>query len=381
MKLPPRSLRSLPPEGAQSVPFGRPAGTDMDTLLSPRRRTVLQALGAAALVSGCGDRRGAAVAPAFEFRGPTMGSTYTVKIAGTPLRTAGEAAVRDAAHGALEAVNRAMSAYRTESELSQFNAHASASPFALAADTYAVFALARQVSATTGGAFDITVAPIVDAWGFGPGREQRVVGAAEIGALDARVGWSMLALDARAGTVAKARPDLRADLSGIAKGYGVDKAARALEALGVENYMVEAGGEIRTGGHNPEGRPWQIAIERPDAVPQRPHFIVPLTGLAMATSGDYRIYFERDGQRYCHEIDPATGAPIRNGLASVTVVARDCGYADAMATALIVLGADKGCALAEEQRLAAYFIVREPDGRFTERQTKAFAALGGRRAA
>lgn len=350
----------------------------MDALQSPRRRTLLQALGAAALVSGCGDWRSAAVAPAFEFRGPTMGSSYTVKIAGARLTAASEATVRDAAHGALKAVDAAMTAYRADSELSLFNAHASAVPYPLSTDTYAVFALAQTVSAATGGAFDITVAPVVDAWGFGPGRQQRVVTAREADALESRVGWRMLTLDGTARTVAKARPDLRADLSGIAKGYGVDKAALALDARGVGDYMVEAGGEIRTRGHNAEGRPWQIAIERPDAVPQQPHFIVPLAGQSMATSGDYRICFERDGQRYCHEIDPRTGAPIRNGLASVSVVAGDCGYADAMATALIVLGADRGHALAEERGLAAYFILREKGGGFSERQTSAFAALGGR---
>ena len=353
----------------------------MDTLLSPRRRTLLQALGAAALVSGCGNGRPAAGAAVFEFRGPTMGSSYTAKIAGTPLSAAGRTAAQDAVHAALDAVNLAMSAHRPASELSRFNAHASERPYALSADAFAVFALAGQVSATTGGAFDITVAPMVDAWGFGPRGEQRVVGAAEVSALGARIGYSMLALDATARTVAKARPDLRADLSGIAKGYGVDRAALALDALGVGNYMVEAGGEVRTRGRNAEGRPWQIAIERPDAVPQRPHFVVPLAGQSIATSGDYRIYFERDGRRYCHEIDPRIGQPIRNGLASVSVVADDCAYADAMATALIVRGADDGCALAEQLRVAAFFIVREADGRFTERQTSAFAALGGRRAA
>ncbi len=353
----------------------------MDTLISPRRRTLLQAMGAAALVSGCGDWRSTAGVPALEFRGPTMGSSYTVKVAGAARAAAGDATIRAAAHGALEAVEGAMSAYRAESELSRFNAHASGAPYPLSADTYAVFALAQAVSATTGGAFDITVAPVVDAWGFGPGRHERIVTAAETEALEARVGWRMLTLDAQARTVAKGRPDLRADLSGIAKGYGVDKAALALEAVGVDDYMVEAGGEIRTRGCNAEGRPWQIAIERPDAVPQRAHFIVPLSGQSMATSGDYRIYFERQGQRYCHEIDPRTGAPIRNGLASVSVVAADCAYADAMATALIVLGAERGHALAEARGLAAYFIVREPGGGFGERQTSAFAALGGRPAA
>lgn len=352
----------------------------MDALISPRRRTLLQALGAAALV-GCGDRRGAAIAPGLEFHGPTMGSSYTVKVAGARLGAAGETAVRDAAHAALEAVDATMSAHRADSELSRFNAQLSELPHALSADTFAVFALAREVSAATGGAFDVTVAPAVDAWGFGPGRRERVVAAAEIDALEARVGWRMLALDGERRTVAKARGDLRADLSGIAKGYGVDRAALALDALGIGDYMVEAGGEVRTRGHNAEGRPWQIAIERPDAVPQRAHWVVPLGGQSMATSGDYRIYFERGGQRYCHEIDPSTRAPIRNGLASVSVVAADCAYADAMATALIVLGAERGLALAEQRGIAAHFILRGADGSFGDQQTSAFAALGGHRAA
>ena len=245
----------------------------------------------------------------------------------------------------------------------------------------AVFALARDVSAASEGAFDITVAPVVDAWGFGPRKVHRVPTDAEVGELEARVGWRMLALDARAGAVTKARADVRADLSGIAKGFAVDEAARALDALGIADYMIEAGGEVRTRGHNAEGRPWQIAIELPDAMPQRPHVVVPLAGLSMATSGDYRIFFERDGRRYCHEIDPGTGRPIANGLASVSVVAPECGYADAMATALIVLGPEKGYALAAAQHLAAHFIVRGADGRLADLATPAFAALGPTKAA
>ena len=348
----------------------------MDTLVSARRRTLLQALGATALVAGCGDIRGTSARPALEFRGPTMGTSYTVKIAGGRLSTAGEAAARALAHEALEAVDHAMSAYRPDSELSRFNAHAAGSPFTLSDDTFAVFSLAQRVSAETSGAFDITVGPVVDAWGFGPGRAQRIVGDDEVRALEQRVGFRRLALDAPGRAIVKARPDVRADLSGIAKGYGVDKAAQALDALGIEHYMVAASGEIRTRGLNAEGRPWQIAIERPDAVPQRAHLIVPMSGVAIATSGDYRIFFERDGVRYCHEIDPATGTPIRNGLASVSVVAGDCAYADAMATALMVKGAERGLALADERDIAACFLVREPGGRFDVRQSRAFTALG-----
>lgn len=351
----------------------------MDALLSPRRRVLLQGLGAAALVGACGDRRAAASAPIFESRGPTMGTTYTARIAGTKLTPTAETAVRAALRDSFEGVVATMSAYLHDSELSRFNRHAADTPLALSADTLAVFAQAQKVSAMTAGAFDVTIAPAVDAWGFGPKKSHRIPDATEIEAIEPRVGWRMLAVDARAGTLAKERPDVRADLSGIAKGYGVDQAARALDALDVERYMVEAGGEVRTLGSNAEGLPWQIGIERPDVMPPRAYFVVPLAGQSIATSGDYRIFFEREGQRYCHEIDPRTGAPIRNGLASVSVVASDCAYADAMATALMVLGPDEGFALATSRGVAAYFIVRAPGGGFVDRSTPAFAALGGRR--
>jgi FAD:protein FMN transferase len=371
----------------------------MDALLSPRRRALLQALGAAALVAACSERRGVETvpphpageresrdgalgrpsAPVTEFRGPTMGTSFTVKIAGNPLTESGAAAAREAVAGALEAIVAKMSTYDGDSELSRFNRHADSAPFVVSSETFDVFALAREVSAASGGAFDITIRPLVDAWGFGPSKMHRIVGAAEAAELSSRVGWRGLRLDGERCTLAKAHPGLSADLSGIAKGYGVECAARALEALGIGDYMIEAGGEVRTHGRNGEGRPWQIAIERPDAIPQRAHAIVPLSGLSMATSGDYRIYFESAGQRYCHEIDPSTGAPIRHGLASVSVVATDCGYADAMATALMVLGPERGYTLAEAQRLAACFIVRGADGKLSDRQTPAFAALGALR--
>jgi FAD:protein FMN transferase len=148
----------------------------------------------------------------------------------------------------------------------------------------------------------------------------------------------------------------------------------------VTDYMVEVSGEVRARGVNAAGHPWRIGIEEPDAWPQRPHLVVPLEGRAMATSGDYRNYFIENGRRYSHEIDPASGEPIHHGLASVTVVANDAMQADAMATALIVLGAAKGKALAEASGVAAHFIERLLDGRFSDSMTAAFAALGAARA-
>ena len=352
----------------------------MHTLLSPRRRTLLKALGAATLASaGCTDpRSGPGVRPReFAFGGPTMGTHYTTKIAAPRLTPTAQAAAREAVRLALETVNLRMSTYLPDSELTRLNRHADDAPFALSPDTLAVFELAQRVSERSGGAFDVTVGPVVDAWGFGPSKLNQVPPDEALRALGARIGYQMLAVDTRAGSVAKARPDVRADLSGIAKGFAVDQAARALEALGFGDYLIEAGGEVRTRGLNAHDEPWRIGIERPDALPPQVHCIVPLSGRSMATSGDYRIYFAQAGQRYSHEIDPRTSAPIRHGLASATVVAPECGFADAMATALIVLGPEQGLALAEREALAAYFIVRERDGGFSERQSSAFAALGG----
>jgi len=350
----------------------------MDALISPRRRSLVAGLASASLLAACGERRSLQTTPAFEFRGPAMGSTYTVKIAGqVPL--APEAA-HEAVHEALAAVEGLMSHYRPESELSRLNRAAGGVPFALSADTFAVLALSQDVARETSGAFDVTVAPLVDAWGFGPSRAQRVVAEPERRALLARVGQDKLRVDAGTRTAIKSGDDVAADLSAIAKGYGVDRAARALDALGVANYMVEAGGEVRTRGRNAEGAPWQIAIEAPDAVPQRPWFVVPLSDRSLATSGDYRIYFEQDGRRYCHEIDPGEGRPIDHGLASVSVVASDCARADAEATALMVMGETRGAAFAAERGIAAYFIVRDGP-RLRARATPAFAALGGRRIA
>lgn len=352
----------------------------MDALLSSRRRTLLQALGAAAVVAGCGERTVALAAarPLFAFSGASMGTTYNVRIAGATLSPEREALVRQAVERSLDGVVARMSTYDAASELSRFNAHASTAPFALSSDTLDVLEVAGRVSAETGGAFDVTVAPWVNAWGFGPSKEQRVPAAEALQAMKRGVGYRQIAVQRDRGTATKAQPIVAADLSGVAKGYAVDAASRALEKLDVADYMVEAGGEVRTRGRNASNQPWQIAIERPDAVPQRAHFIVPLSGQSMATSGDYRIYFERDGRRYSHEIDPVTGAPVTHRLASVSVIADDCGYADAMATALFVLGPDRGYALADARQLAAYFVVRNPDGTLVERATPAFAALGGK---
>ncbi len=192
--------------------------------------------------------------------------------------------------------------------------------------------------------------------------------------------WRALSFDEALRCVTKRAPDIRADLGGIAAGYGADRAAAALDSRGVTDYMVEVSGEVRARGVNAAGQPWRIGIEEPDAWPQRPRWVVPLSGRAIATSGDYRNYFIENGRRYSHEIDPASGEPIRHGLASVSVVADSAMLADAMATALIVLGAARGRALAEASGVPAQFIERLPDGGFSDSMTTAFAVLGAARA-
>jgi FAD:protein FMN transferase len=342
-----------------------------------RRRALLQACGAAALLSACSGRSAPSSFASAALGGFTMGSPWRARIVGLQLSEATRAAAADAVAAAFAAVDGAMSTFRPRSELSRFNAHRATSPFALSADTVQVFALAQRASAATRGAFDVTVAPAVDAWGFGPQRKKRVVDAHEQRALERSVDWRLLNVQRASGTVAKQHAHLRADFSGIAKGYGVDKAAEALEALGIEHYLVDAGGEVRTRGHNAKGAPWQVAIEQPVAGPREPRFVLPLSGLAIATSGDYRNFFERDGKRYSHEIDPRTGRPISNRLTSVSVVADRGAWADALGK-LIVLGPERGYECAASQGIAAHFIVREADGRLHDVATPAFAALGGR---
>jgi thiamine biosynthesis lipoprotein len=350
----------------------------MDTLLSPRRRTVLKALGATAILAGCGEVPGLARRPLAAFQGPAMGTVWNAKVSGPLAGTIAEKASAAVA-AALERVVARMSTYLDDSELARFNRQPASMPLAVSRETLEVFALARQASEASGGAFDVTVAPAVDAWGFGPAKSHRIPAAAELAALAPRIDWRAITVDREAGTLAKARDGIRADLSGIAKGYGVDLAARALEDLGATDYLVEAGGEVRVRGRNADGQPWRIGIERPDATPQQALLVVPLDGLSMATSGDYRIYFEQGGRRYSHEIDPATRAPVQGSLASVTVVARDCAWADAMATALFVMGAERGLEFAAGRGMAACFIERAGDGRLVDRRTPAFAKLGAER--
>lgn len=350
----------------------------MDTLISPCRRRLLGAVGAltALGVAGCSNR--GAVAEAQGFSGLTMGSAYTVRTAGRVLTEPQLERLAADVQSALDSVDARMSLYQDGSELSRLNAQPMGQAVAVSSDLLQVLTSGQRVAGLSGGAFDMTVAPLVLAWGFGPGvgsSGPAVPAAAQLQEGRRRLGHAALELDTAAGTVIKHRDGLALDLSGIAKGFGVDRAAQALLNAGVDHFMVEVGGEVRTAGRNHLGQAWRIGIEEPDAPSRRARLVLPVSGQSVATSGDYRIFFEAQGRRYSHTIDPSTGEPITHGLASVSVVADSCMQADALATALNVMGLQRGMALAQREGIAAHFITRGPGDALQDHSSEALKAL------
>jgi thiamine biosynthesis lipoprotein len=309
------------------------------------------------------------------FSGPTMGTQYTVKVVAEDLDDERQDHLGETIQRELDEVNAKMSHYLEDSELSRLNRWQSVEPYPISLETFEVLNQALRISRLTDGAFDITIAPLVDAWGFGPpGRSDEPPNEQLIEMLLRRTGWELIELLPDGPAVRKLVPQLTFDLSAIAKGFGVDQVAEGLEREGVRHYMVEVGGEVRTRGSNPDGTAWRIAIEKPDSAQRALQLIVPLRDLSMATSGDYRNYYEAGGRRISHTIDPRTGRPITHALASVSVIHEECVQADALATALMVLGPE-GYELAEQLGLAVYFLAREADGGFIETRTTAFSAL------
>ncbi len=334
----------------------------------PTRATAILSL---CVLSGCrpGDP------PGVEFRGPIMGTQYTVKLARLP-EGLGTSALRSEVHRRLEAINSAMSTYIPESEVSRFSRHKGTKWFAVSPETTRVVETALRIGALSRGALDITVARVVSLWGFGPqpGRTAPP-GDDEIAEALQSVGLDKIEARSDPPAVRKLHPATSIDLSAVAKGFAVDEVARYLESLGVDGYMVDIGGELRTKGVKATGSAWKIGIVTPRASRFGIERTVVLGDRAMATSGDYRNFFEHEGKRYSHTIDPRTGRPVTHRLASVSVVTSSCMEADALATALLVLGPEAGYELAIEQKLAALFIVRAPDGEFAERVTPAMQAI------
>jgi len=333
------------------------------------------AVAAAGLIVGLARTAGRTATSATKplvFDGATMGTTYSVRIVGLPPGVSRDE-VAAAIQEELDRVDRLMSTYKPDSELSRFNASRSPDWFPVSKETAQVVAEAIRVGRLSEGALDVTVGPLVDLWSFGPeARPQGVLPTEnEIAQAKSSVGYHQL--DARLDPPALRKPSdrCRVDLSAVAKGFAVDQVARRLETMGVGRHMTEVGGEVRAAGLNAECQPWRIAIETPDLVGRNVHRVVHLRDRAMATSGDYRNYFEKDGVRFCHIIDPRTGRPVDHRLASVTVLADTCMEADALATALFVLGPDKGLRLAAEDNLAVLMLIRADHG-FEQRGSPSF---------
>ncbi|GGY41122.1 thiamin biosynthesis lipoprotein ApbE [Bacterioplanes sanyensis] len=287
--------------------------------------------------------------------GPTMGTSYHISIVAQG--SVDLSALQAQVDQRLRAINRSMSTYDPSSELSLLNQRQQGGEAQVSDDLAEVLAMALQVNQQSEGAFDVTVGPLVNRWGFGPEQRREPPAADEIAAIRAQLGMDKLTLE---GNRLITQVPLYIDLSAVAKGWAVDEIGNLLAEQGFANYLVEIGGEIRAQGQKPDGTHWRIAIERPDlGLEREPQLIVELQDLGLATSGDYRNYYEVDGQRVSHTIDPVTGMPITHKLASVSVIHESTGMADAWATALNVVGPERALSLATQYDLAIYMIVRD----------------------
>ncbi|OUR70241.1 FAD:protein FMN transferase ApbE [Marinomonas sp. 42_23_T18] len=302
------------------------------------------------------------------FSGPTMGTTYTVKFyTNENMDSAWQ--YKNDVDAVLARINELMSTYDPESELSRFNQSPINTEMQISSDLAYVIDQAVMISKMSNGEYDVTVGPLVNLWGFGPGKKTDTLPSDEkIVSAQQKVDFS--AIDLNGQTLSKTK-DIYIDLSSIAKGYGVDKVAKKLEQLGIESYLIEVGGEIVSKGLKPDGGPWRVAIESPNGGHSVVQKVVELADVAIATSGDYRNYFERNGVRYSHTINPKTGKPITHRLVSVTVIEKNATLADGFATAITVLGPDKGLVFAQDNGLAVYMLVKEDLG-FVEFYSSAF---------
>lgn len=300
--------------------------------------------------------------PMATFVGRTMGTSYTVKLFDPPQLDDIQLQI----DGVLRKVNDQMSTYLESSEISRFNASQSTDWIGVSPETAAVVDFAQQLARKTDGAFDVTVGPLVNAWSFGPSPRSRTV--PEKRSLDRlmqSVGYEKLSVRVDPPALRKSHPKLQVDLSAIAKGHGVDRVVALLRAAGAKDVFVEIGGEVRTSGSK-AGHWWKVGIQLPDAEREAVMIAHALsTGAgndqSMATSGDYRNFFEVDGTRYSHTIDPRNARPVDHTLASVSVVTESCMAADAWATAINVLGPDEGLATARREGLDVLLISRGDD--------------------
>lgn len=293
-------------------------------------------------------------------QGKTMGTTYHIKVV-VDENVFDTAKLQQQIDVKLKQLNQEMSTYIPDSELSLFNSSSSLEPIKVSPGLARVIKEAIRLGTITDGKLDVTVGPLVNLWGFGPEyRPETIPTAQEINEARLRIGLDKLSLSGN--QLAKLKADLYVDLSTIAKGYGVDIVAELIEQNGIHDYLVEIGGEMRVKGFKHTGELWHVAIEKPVNDERAVQQIIVPKDNAVATSGDYRNYYEFDGQRFSHIIDPATGKPINHKIVSVTVIHPSSMTADGLSTALMVMGEEKALAFAEKHELAVYIIVKSDHG-------------------
>jgi len=303
--------------------------------------------------------------------GPTMGTTYNVKF--VAVDGIDKQILKEHIDQLLMDINQLMSTYIKDSELSRFNQSSSVEPFPMSMQTLEVLNEAKRLGEMSAGLLDVTVGPLVNLWGFGPqSRPEKIPTDELINITRQRIGLDKLTVGPS--WASKAQPALYVDLSTIAKGYAVDQVAELLQTLKISNFLVEIGGEMRLAGTKASGSTWKIAIEKPETQQRSVQKIISIGNNAVATSGDYRNYYEQDGIRYSHLINPNSGYPINHNLVSVTVIHPSSMTADGLATALNVMGKDKALALAQTYDLAVLLITKEKDG-FTEYTSEKFVQL------
>jgi len=307
----------------------------------------------------------------FGLSGVTMGTTYSVKLL-SQVENIDKSKIHTDIEYILAAVNQSMSTYIDDSELFLINKESVSSWLPISDDLYTVIEHANTISEITNGAFDVTVGPLVNLWGFGPDPfTQEIPNESLLQETKRHTGYEKILFDSSSNSISKSDPDIYIDLSAIAKGFAVDKIAHYLDKNNIQHYLVEIGGELIGKGLNTNQEAWQIGIEQANPLERSVQRIVDLKNMAMATSGDYRNYFEKEGVRYSHTIDPTTGKPINHNLASVTVLHQSAMHADALATAFMVLGTEKTHALANERGIPVYTIFKTDTG-FKERYNNVF---------
>ena len=300
--------------------------------------------------------------------GPTMGSNYSIQYVREPGGPA-PAQVQAAVETLLQGIDQHYSTYRGDSIVSQFNLLPANQCLTLPSDMLELVALGQHLAEQSEGAFDLTVEPLLDLWGFGPqSRHEQVPDPQALAQARQRVGYRHLRIDGQ--TLCKDAP-VQLDFNSIAAGYAVDLIAERLRAMGVASFVAEVTGELKAVGRKPDGSPWRIALELPREDRQIARQVIPVNGLALSTSGDYRHYFEENGRRYSHTFDARLGRPVEHDLAAVTVLDGSALQADGYSTLLLVLGPERGWDFAVAHDLAAVLVTRV-EGGFVSRATPAF---------